>query len=61
MENKEVQVLLDDYEEGTWTPLAMVRFRKKWWQFWLPKFVKHDYAKYTKIGSVVEITILDAD
>ena len=43
---------LEDYEVGT----LQVKVRKRWYQFWLPKYVL--YGHYTKIGKIVKVILL---
>ena len=46
---------LDDYEEGVLT--GKIAYRKHWYEFWKPKYIKKDIGMYTRIGNKVQFNI----
>ena len=51
--------MLDDYEVSVL--FARVEIKKKWFQFWLPKYSVVEMGSYTRIGEVVELNIKFGD
>ena len=44
--------MLEDYEEG----YLSIKTRKRWWHFWLPRFVSYGY--YYRIGNHIEVLLM---